>query len=764
MKKALITVLTMFIAAETVFGNAVPTFAESNSTSEISASSICKENQLSAENPMEEVEDEPVQGWKQKRQGKVSLKGGSADNSVTMKASSNSCGVNVTWSLSEGTLTITGKGAMKDYSQSERPGWENWKSSITSVVIDSGVTSIGEMAFYDCYNMETVSIPSTVSSIGRIAFAECSSLTRVTVPSAVKVLSYAVFADCTSLKQITCSGVTEIEDYAFQSVPLTTFTVPQNLKTISGLAFFKAKVEAYQVDSGNQVFSAEDGVLYSDGGKTLYAYPPGKTADSFTVPSCVTKIGKAGMAYAKISTVEFGSSVKILDESAFQGAELTSVVMPDSLSKVGNFTFYGCPYLTSVTFGNGLKETSYQMFRECSNLKDINFGNKLQSLDAHTFAYCTSLISVKLPSTIKEIGNGCFGECYELTTFESKALKYVPYSSFWNCHKLKNVVLNQGVTDIYRSAFYGCDSLASVTLPKSVKYIHSTAFPKQTAITCKNSNMEKFGQNGYRYLQKVSITGTRDYKMAYEVLTLVNKERAKKGLGALTMNKSLLESAMKRAAETAVCFSHTRPDGSICFDLNSAMCAENIAAGQSTAKSVMNSWMNSPGHKSNILLTNAGKIGIGCFVHNGVTYWVQCFGVKKDSKNCVRPANRNKTQKISLATEKFSEAENSTGVVVSSGDESEYAYKFKVQLKKNTIKMKETTKARLYVQNPGFPFASALLNNSGITWKTSKKSVAKVDTSGKITGVKKGTVTITGTLKHFKASKKLTVKLDGATK
>lgn len=126
---------------------------------------------------------------------------------------------------------------------------------------------------------------------------------------------------------------------------------------------------------------------------------------------------------------------------------------------------------------------------------------------------------------------------------------------------------------------------------------------------------------------KLYVLGGELYDYAYQVLDLVNQQRAANGLGALTMDAELLEAAMARAAECSVYFSHTRPDGSQCFSISNRMYGENIAAGQWDPAMVMDSWMNSPGHRSNILNSRWNSIGIGCFVGaDGVLYWTQAFG------------------------------------------------------------------------------------------------------------------------------------------
>lgn len=121
-------------------------------------------------------------------------------------------------------------------------------------------------------------------------------------------------------------------------------------------------------------------------------------------------------------------------------------------------------------------------------------------------------------------------------------------------------------------------------------------------------------------------------KYATEVLQLINAERAKIGLSALTTTNSLSDAANLRAAEIKDLFSHTRPDGSNCFtvldkyNINYQAAGENIAYGQKTPEAVVEAWMNSAGHRANILNSSFGKVGIGCYVaSDGTLYWTQLF-------------------------------------------------------------------------------------------------------------------------------------------
>ncbi|MBR3645250.1 MAG: CAP domain-containing protein [Lachnospiraceae bacterium] len=133
----------------------------------------------------------------------------------------------------------------------------------------------------------------------------------------------------------------------------------------------------------------------------------------------------------------------------------------------------------------------------------------------------------------------------------------------------------------------------------------------------------------------VRISMYKNYKKAYKVLALINEERTKAGLNPVTMSKSLMKSAMTRAAESALYWDHTRPDGTDCFTVSDIVDGENIGVGASSPEYIMKSFMESHGHKSNILDPDWVSVGIGCVVVDDTYYWSQLFS----SLNC-KPAKK----------------------------------------------------------------------------------------------------------------------------
>ena len=149
-----------------------------------------------------------------------------------------------------------------------------------------------------------------------------------------------------------------------------------------------------------------------------------------------------------------------------------------------------------------------------------------------------------------------------------------------------------------------------------------------------------------------------EFNAAYEaeVVRLVNEERAKYGLAALIQDDGAQNVAHVRAKEIVQSFSHTRPDGSSCFTAASDLgvtyrsAGENIAYGYATPAQVVNGWMNSEGHRKNILSASYTKIGVGSYSANGVMYWSQFFIGRKRSNVLVtvfyRLINRNNRRQI----------------------------------------------------------------------------------------------------------------------
>ena len=243
----------------------------------------------------------------------------------------------------------------------------------------------------------------------------------------------------------------------------------------------------------------------------------------------------------------------------------------------------------------------------------------------------------------------------------------------------------------------------------------------------------------------VNVDGTMYYTKAFEVLEYLNEERTTQGLGTLTMDQTLMEAAMQRAAECAVNFSHTRPNGSICFTVTSGCSGENIAAGNSTASATFTQWMNSEGHRYNMLDSDHKSVGIGCFSMGGLHYWVQLFS----DNDAASPITSGTDRKAKPAVEIL---ENNNSKIQFNLNSYDQTSDFVVVCGKS----KELQPGRL---NPGWSGHYCELSADSFVWTSSDPSIAFVDENGMVIGKRPGTAVISATVKQGTAeTASLTIK------
>lgn len=176
-----------------------------------------------------------------------------------------------------------------------------------------------------------------------------------------------------------------------------------------------------------------------------------------------------------------------------------------------------------------------------------------------------------------------------------------------------------------------------------------------------------------------AVSGTKDYAQAYEVLGIINQRRSEQGLSSLVMDRQLTEAAMTRAAELVVKFSHTRPCGLDCFSVCKKACGENIAYGYQSSVAVMDGWMNSTGHRNNIMNSGYESVGIGCFYYGGTYYWVQLFGYDAAVTSDI---SENKNVTIDVVVDAANYELKANDIIV---EESDPRYGFTMSLQTNAI-------------------------------------------------------------------------------
>ena len=230
--------------------------------------------------------------------------------------------------------------------------------------------------------------------------------------------------------------------------------------------------------------------------------------------------------------------------------------------------------------------------------------------------------------------------------------------------------------------------------------------------------------------ETLKIQVYEDYTKAYEVLNMVNAERQKVGVAPLVMDETLLEAAMHRAAETIILWSHGRPDGTLCSTITGTLpFGENIALFANTSQNVMNMWMNSDGHRGNILNPEYGGIGVGVVKYNGAYYWVQCFSTTSQTVDCTKPSDGNNVRAINMPYNTITDP---------SMNNTQVTFSFSISPSNKTLVIGESRDLTLKMDSVTF-----LDGEGSVYWRSSDESVATVDANGVVRGIAPGKTVIT---------------------
>ncbi len=351
------------------------------------------------------------------------------------------CGDNVYWTLyNDGTLFISGSGEMYGSFQLTDIPWDNFRESINTVIIGSGVTSIGRHAFSECKSLKSITIPDSVTSIAGSAFNGCYNLKSITIPDSVTSIGDWAFWGCSSLESITIpDSVTSIGDYAFLACT--------RLKNIT----------------------ISDGVM-SIG---AYAFQSCTSLESITIPDSVTSIGHdAFYNCTSLESITLPDSVTSIFEYTFYNCiSLASITIPDSVTSIGNTSFYNCRNLKSITIPDSVTSIGGFAFYDCTSLNSITIPDSVTSIGSSAFENCTSLKNITIPNSVTSIGSRAFENCTSLENINVSSANTL-YSS------VDGVLFSKDKTELIK--YPEGKTAKSYTIPESVTSIGSYAFSRCT--------------------------------------------------------------------------------------------------------------------------------------------------------------------------------------------------------------------------------------------------------------------------------------------
>lgn len=287
------------------------------------------------------------------------------------------------------------------------------RSDIVEVVLPSTITKIGDGAFYNCTNLKRINLGDNLNFVGESAFKGCVSLEELYLGHSFQTSYVSSFSGLSGLKKVilNCNNVPGNETMQYSWYLLDT-------KTANGLEFV----------IGKDVEVATYFNLFEHHG----------SVNEFNTVSTVT--------------FEDGCKVRELD-GTFRGFyNLTSVVLPESVKKVGKSTFEQCRSLESIDLSGVTELDTENLFTNCYSLKSVILPDNLTEIGPYMFSNCKSLVSLTIPQSVTVIGENAFSQC-----------------------AIETIVLPQNLTEIGTKAFYITD-LKEIFIPKSVTYIGEAAF------------------------------------------------------------------------------------------------------------------------------------------------------------------------------------------------------------------------------------------------------------------------------------------------
>jgi hypothetical protein len=342
-------------------------------------------------------------------------------------------------------------------------------SNLKEIVLpDEGIERIGSMAFFNCTSLETVNIPSSTQRIESGVFENCTSLKTIHLPQSIEYVGGDAFWYCTSLTELDLSMLPESQTslgwgVCYNCTSLTTVKLSPYITTLEGAVFYNCPLTDF-----NETFQHIT---------TLNSWGNFQGCQFTSVDlSHITSMGTSQFeSCTALTSVVFPQGItKIEDYTFYACSSLTSIDLPVTVTEIGYEAFVNTG-LTSITLSDNVTEVGESAFAWCSNLTSVTLPSSMTKISDGLFEGCSSLASISLPSSVTEIGNWAFAYT-GFTTFEfSDNITDIGEYAFYNCNNLTDVSLPKGLTELKYGTFYDCRNLTSIDFPESLETIGTYA-------------------------------------------------------------------------------------------------------------------------------------------------------------------------------------------------------------------------------------------------------------------------------------------------
>ena len=374
------------------------------------------------------------------------------------------------------TLEVTHKGNWVSTSSDHYSGAVAIPSTVTYNNKVYSVTSIGNMAFYGCNSLTSISIPESVTSIGDKAFYKCNSLTYITIPESITSIGKNAFEYCSNLYRVfNCSNLAiskGTSSYGYVAYYAKRVLNPDKLTAIDNYEFYTSEGEhylAYYTGSNSNLVLPNNynGENYNIDDYAFYNY---SNIASITIPESVASIGT--YAFNDCNNL---ISVHIKDIAAWCNIDFGDYYA-NPLSNAKNLYLNG-KLVTELTIPSSVTAIKDNAFSGCSSLASITIPESVASIGRNAFSGCSSLTAITIPESVASIGRNAFSGCSSLTAIIiPESVNSIEYGTFQGCSSLTSITVPNSITNIGEYAFNDCSSLTTITIPKSVTSIGEYAF------------------------------------------------------------------------------------------------------------------------------------------------------------------------------------------------------------------------------------------------------------------------------------------------